>query len=303
MSAPTRKILLIDDDRLQYRLTQDQFNRFHGEKFDLEWAATYEEGLARLLSGAHAACLLDFQLGERNGLELIRAAVGAGCHTPIVFLTSETAERVDIAAMNAGALDYLVKGEMTPQTLERSLRYAVKQAETLGALRRLATHDPLTGLLNRREFDRILAEECARALGFGRPIGLVLADLDHFKEINDTHGHRAGDDVLREVARRLAAEVRSVDRVVRFGGEEFAFILLESDALNAVEVARRIVAVVRETPIGIGAAATLNVTISAGAAVLPGDAKNPDSLIAAADEALYEAKGRGRDCAVSFGDL
>ncbi len=131
-----RKILLIDDDRLQFRLTQANFNNFQGERYELEWAATYEEGLAKLLAGGHAACLLDYQLGERDGLQLIREAVAQGCRTPIVFLTAETAERVDVAAMDAGALDYLVKGEITPRALERSLRYALKLGDTLEALRR-----------------------------------------------------------------------------------------------------------------------------------------------------------------------
>src|SRR5690606_6479765 len=117
--AMNRRILLIDDDRMQFRLTQAHFKNFPGEQFDLEWAETFEAGLAKLLSGEHAACLLDYQLGPRNGLELIRQAVAKGCRTPIVFLTAESSERVDIEAMNAGALDYLVKGEITSRTLER----------------------------------------------------------------------------------------------------------------------------------------------------------------------------------------
>jgi PleD family two-component response regulator len=157
-----RKILLIDDDRMQHRLVQAHFRNFQGEKYELESAGTYEEGLAKLLHGTHAACLLDYQLGEKNGLQLIREAVARGCTTPIVFLTAETAQRIDIDAMNAGALDFLVKGEITPRLLERSLRYALKLSETLEALRRMATRDQLTGLLNRREFERILSEEDER---------------------------------------------------------------------------------------------------------------------------------------------
>ena len=117
-----RRILLIDDDRLQFKLTQAQLKSFQPEPYDLEYAATYEEGLEKLLHGRYKACLLDYQLGERDGLQLIREAMASGCRTPIVFLTAETADRVDIAAMNAGALDYLVKGEITPRMIERSLR-------------------------------------------------------------------------------------------------------------------------------------------------------------------------------------
>jgi two-component system cell cycle response regulator len=302
MSKSAHKILLVDDDRMQFRLTQAQFRKIRVEAYELDWAETYEEGLAKLLSGDYAACLLDFRLGDRDGLELIQEAVGQGCRTPIVFLTAETAKRVDFAAMNAGALDYLVKGEITPRTLERSLRYALKLGETLEALRRLATRDQLTGLLNRREFDRILQEESERAARFGRPLALVLVDIDHFKRVNDTHGHPAGDEVLREVARRLGALMRSVDRVTRFGGEEFALVVMEMDRSTALETARRICEEMRRTPIMVGSV-ELAVTVSAGVAVLPGDADDGKALVAAADKALYAAKASGRNRALAFGEL
>src|SRR5258706_12372007 len=105
--------------------------------------------------------------------------------------------------------------------IERSLRYALKLGETLEALRELATHDQLTGLLNRREFDRILEEEMERASRFGHSIALIMVDVDRFKQINDQHGHLVGDVILREVTKRLTAAVRTVDRVTRFGGDEF----------------------------------------------------------------------------------
>ena len=171
---------MIDDDRLQFRLTQAHFKHFRAGTYELDWAPSYEEGLERLMAGDYAACLLDYQLGERDGLQLLREAVGRGCRTPIVFLTAESSERVDIEAMHAGALDYLVKGEITPAALERSMRYALKLGETLEALRQLATRDDLTGLVNRREFDRLLEAEANRARSFGQPLGLVMGDLDHF---------------------------------------------------------------------------------------------------------------------------
>ena len=297
-----RKILLIDDDRLQFRLTQAHFDNFHGERYTLEWAATYDEGIERLCSGDYSACLLDYQLGERDGLQLIREAVGRGCRTPIVFLTAETAHRVDIEAMNAGALDYLVKGEITPRMIERSLRYALKLGDTMEALRQLATRDQLTGLLNRRELDRVLAEERERALRFGHRLALVMVDIDHFKSINDTHGHPTGDAVLREVARRLGNEVRNVDRVARFGGEEFALILVQTDAAAGLDVARRVCAAIEGTPI-MAEGRELRVTVSAGVAALPDDGRTESALVAAADKALYAAKQRGRNRALAFSEV
>ena len=290
-----RRILLIDDDRLQFRLTHRMFDSFRGERFELEWSDNFEDGLARLLKENYTACLLDYQLGPRDGLELIAAAVAAGCHTPIVFLTAETSENVDTAAMNAGALDYLVKGEITPRSLERSLRYALKLGDTLGQLRQLATTDQLTGLLNRREFDRLLAEEVERALRFEHPFVLVLLDLDHFKDINDQHGHPAGDAVLRTVAARITGAVRTIDRVARIGGEEFAVLLMETSIEQAAAAAQRLVEVVRGEPVSASDGIRLPVTISVGVAVAPTHAKESAALIEAADKALYAAKRAGRN--------
>jgi diguanylate cyclase (GGDEF)-like protein len=274
------RVLVIDD--------------FRRGTYELDWSETYEDGLARLLSGNYAVCLLDFRLGDRDGLQLIKEATRKGCHTPIVFLTAESAECVDIQAMEAGALDYLVKGEISPGALERSLRYALKLGETLDALRRLATRDELTGLANRREYERILSEEEERARRFGQPLGLVILDLDHFKRVNDTHGHGAGDAVLKEAARRIAASIRTVDRAARIGGEEFALILVQTDGDSALEVACRAIAAVAKEPIDAGGGLMLGVTASAGVADFPSDASSSAELFAAADRALYAAKERGR---------
>lgn len=302
MDTP-RTVLLIDDDRLQFRLAEGFFAHFSGTPFRLEWANNYTDGLTKLLKGDYAACLLDYQLGERDGLELIREAIAAGCHVPIIFLTAETGADVDIEAMNAGALDYLVKGEINPRTLERSLRYALKLAETMEALRQLATHDALTGLLNRREFERVLKEEEDRSHRFMRPLSVLFLDVDFFKKVNDTYGHAAGDEVLREVARRISEEIRSVDRVARMGGEEFAVMLAEANGVVALDVARRIVAAMESVPVRLANGSQLGVTLSAGAAEMEGASVRAEELLARADRALYEAKARGRNRALSAAEL
>jgi diguanylate cyclase (GGDEF)-like protein len=296
-----RRILLIDDNRLQFQLTQAQFTQFRAEKFELDYAATYADGLAQLLAGGHAACLLDYQLGERDGLELIHEAVAKGCRTPIIFLTAETSESVDTAAMNAGALDYLVKGELNAAALERSLRYALNLGDTLEQLNQLATHDDLTGLLNRREFDRLLHEEVDRTRRFARPVALVMFDLDHFKRVNDTYGHPAGDRVLQEAAKRLGTKLRSVDRLARFGGEEFALLLVETAPEAALEAAQRYVEAIQSAPVLLPDGTALPLTVSAGVASLPAHAPDAARLVLAADEALYAAKHAGRNRAVLAG--
>ena len=128
-------------------------------------------------------------MGESDGLALLREARIGGSVTPVILLTAEDSEEVDHAAMEAGAVDYLVKAAVTPRLLERSLRYALKLDETLVKMRQLAQRDELTHLLNRREFQRILEEEWDRGVRFHRPFSLIMTDIDYFKLINYTHGH------------------------------------------------------------------------------------------------------------------
>jgi two-component system, cell cycle response regulator len=297
VNAPS-KILIIEDDRLQFRVTERMLANTRMAGFALDWAQTFEDGLRRLTDGGYAVCLLDYQLGVRDGLELLREARGAGCFTPVIFLTADASERTDDAAMEAGASDYLVKGEISPRLLERSIRYSLKLGEALRELRELATRDALTGLLNRRAFDALLAEETERARRLGHPLALVLLDLDNFKAINDTHGHPAGDAVLVAAARVLASEVRSIDRVARIGGEEFAVVLMETAADGALAAAWRLVEAIRKRTVEAGAGVELGFTASAGVAVLPAHGESGGGLLATADAALYEAKRGGRDRAV-----
>ncbi|MDF3058390.1 MAG: response regulator receiver modulated diguanylate cyclase [Rariglobus sp.] len=294
----TQKILIIEDDRLQFRVTERLLANARMARFEVDWAQTFEEGLRLLLTGRYAACLLDFQLGARDGLELLREAREANCHTPVIFLTADSSEQVDEAAMESGASDYLVKGEITPRVLERSIRYSLKLGEAMRELRLLATRDALTGLLNRRAFDALLAEEADRARRLGRSLAVLLLDLDHFKSVNDTRGHPGGDAVLAAVARILGNEVRTIDKVARIGGEEFAVLLMETDAAEGFAVAGRLVEAVRAQPIVLGEGGALTITVSAGVAALPVHGEADATLLAAADKALYAAKHGGRNRAV-----
>ena len=298
-----RKILLIDDDERQEHLLTLQLAKFRREQFELEYVSTYEVGLKKLLSGNHAVCLLDYHLGERNGLDLLRESRAAGCDTPVFILTADDSDEVDIAAMEAGAVDYLTKATLNARLLERSIRYALKLSETLAQLRQLAQRDELTRLLNRREFQRILSEEWERSVRFKRPFALVMVDIDHFKKINDTHGHQVGDEVLRHVASLLAGQVRTVDRVARYGGEEFALIMIETDDKKAAEHIRRLGVLLADLPCMVeDKNLTVAVTLSAGVADSMGGASNSAALVESADKALYAAKKAGRNRIVMAAD-
>ena len=293
-SAPlpdAKKILLIDDDPSIASLVALLVSGFRRGPFVLEHADNYEGGLQRLLSGDYALCLLDYHLGTRNGLELLREAKAANCPTPIILLTGSGSEDTDLAAMAGGAADYLEKTEVTRHGLERAVCYVLEMDGVMAQLRELATHDKLTGAVNRREFDRRLQEEWQRCTGFQRPLALVMLDLDRFKQINDQHGHPVGDEVLRHVAHVLQANIRPVDCLARYGGDEFALIMVETDHARASAIAGRLRTLLATTPCVVPEKhLTIAISLSIGVATAPGEADSPGALIAAADAAMYSAK-------------
>jgi diguanylate cyclase (GGDEF)-like protein len=166
---------------------------------------------------------------------------------------------------------------------------SVRNARLLDERERLATIDGLTGVSNRRHFDHVLSSEVSRSERSGEPLALVIFDLDHFKNINDTRGHLAGDEVLKAFAKILTQAVREMDLVARYGGEEFALVLPRCDQHGAVLVVERVNRGLRSMD-GLE-----NVTVSAGVASLPSNAGSGRDLIDAADEALFESKHAGRD--------
>ena len=176
------------------------------------------------------------------------------------------------------------------------------QRHAIDVLTRLATHDPLTGLLNRGAVIDGLERLLAQRRRAGRPLGVILIDIDLFKAINDSHGHQAGDEVLREVAARLQAQTRDADLLGRYGGEEFLVVLFDCSVDSLSASAERLRCAIADTPFAVGGdmACLRHVTISLGTAGLLSDgAQAPagaQALLKRADEALYRAKADGRNC-------
>jgi two-component system cell cycle response regulator len=180
----------------------------------------------------------------------------------------------------------------TVTALERSASYAalaLRNAWLLEQVQRLAATDGLTKIANRRTFEATLEREVARATRSAEHVSLVMVDIDHFKTLNDTHGHQAGDEVLRNVAAALSCECRDFDTPARYGGEEFAIVLPGCGPEEAVAIAERLRQAVAAAP------SVVPITASAGVATYPAHAGDADTLVRAADEALYQSKNAGRD--------
>jgi diguanylate cyclase (GGDEF)-like protein len=283
------RILLIDDDEDDYLLTRELLGEVFGSRLRLEWARSWDAALAAIAGRRHEVYLVDYRLGERTGLELVREAIEQGSTAPFVVLTGQGSREIDLEAMRAGAMDYLVKGEITAPLLDRSIRYSIERHRAERRLAEIAQLDQLTGLPNRYLLQDFLTRSLARARRFGHHVALLLIDLDRFKPVNDIYGHGAGDRLLQAIAGRLRGTVRASDLVARLGGDEFTVVLTDlDDAGAALSRAERLLEVIRR-PVDIGGC-EVEVGASIGIAVYPRDAGSIEELLVSADAAMYRAK-------------
>ncbi len=184
------------------------------------------------------------------------------------------------------------------QTLADHLALALANLRLRETLQRQAIHDPLTGLFNRRYMEASLERELRRAQRHGRPLGVILLDVDHFKQLNDTFGHAAGDTVLRELGTCLRALIRAEDIACRYGGEEFVLVLPDAPLEITAGRATQVCNAVKHLQVVYGGQLLGGVTLSLGVAGFPPHGTTPAALLLAADHALYQAKAGGRDCVV-----
>ena len=299
------RILLIEDDEDDYLILRDYlFDTDSQAKYKLEWVTTYQAGIERIELAEHDIYLVDHYLGAESGLELLQEAFRAGCQEPIIIITGRSDREIDQAALKAGATDYLVKGQINGQLLERSIRYALERNRLAKKVRELAVRDPLTGLFNLRELMRFLNYELIKSRRYNHPFSLLMIDIDYFKVINDHYGHRFGDEVLQRVAEALLNNVRGCDLPARYGGDEFTIVLPETPARQGWQGAERLRKVVEGLTIPVtnknGITEEIKVTMSIGVAEFPYDANSVETLIEMSDQALYQAKHQGRNRAVRY---
>lgn len=294
------RLLIADDDRLFRRYVRAMAS---------QWGYEVEEAKDGLEAWEHLTSLdppdiavLDWTMPGLDGTEICRRMrFRRNVQSTYLLLVSARSTKQDmIAGLRSGADDYLVKpvdlAEMEARLLVgmRSVELRNDLEASRERLLKEATHDVLTEILNRRGIVEALKREFARSSRSGSPVSVALIDVDHFKRVNDTWGHQAGDMVLSTLAERFSSGLRKYDMVGRFGGEEFLLLLPGSDGREATQTAERIRKIVRQTRFDSGVG-DLRVTISAGVASKSASDSDPTDLLRRADNALYLAKESGRD--------
>lgn len=292
-------LLLIDDSesqraRLREILAEAGFTRI------LE-AGDGMEGLRRLLEERVDLVICDVEMPGLDGGKLVHMSRAAhGREIPFVMLTGIQDPHRRARLFLDGACDVITKPYHPVELVARlrrdleGVRLRNELVRKNELLERLSATDELTGLWNRRHMECALRIECMRADRYGTPLSAILVDLDHFKRVNDRHGHAAGDRVLIAVAEVLRSRLRATDVVGRWGGEEF-LLLLTVDAAGARTAADRWRRDLEARDIPVGEGRSVRVTMSLGIAAWQPGLSAPEALVAAADVALYEAKARGRN--------
>jgi len=291
------KILIAEDDPISRRVLEAHL---------LEWG--YEVVVAsdggeawEIIQQPESPSLIisDWMMPRMDGLALCREirTMEKSEYIYFIILTAKGEKKDIIEGLEAGADDFLTK----PFNREE-MKYRIRIGERIINLERrileLANTDPLTGLLNRRAFMERMEQEMSRAQREKNPLSLILADIDHFKGVNDTYGHQIGDLVLQRFAGQLTTSARPYDFPGRYGGEEFVVCLPGADGLQAGSVAERMRRQIEDMEIILpDDSRSIRITASFGTASHAIESgKNVDSLIKRADDALYLAKNKGRNC-------
>ena len=297
------RILVVDDRENSTRAVRHAL----GGRFDLEVTADPLRALTDAEAQDFDLLIVSLSLAAGDGLRLCAQikAIDRLRQVPILLVTDADETAQLMRALEIGVNDYIIRpvdmNELRARvrTQLRRKRYAEQLRETVSSAVELAITDPLTGLYNRRYLDTHLRSVIARAAATEKPACVLLFDIDHFKGINDTYGHDAGDDVLKDFAERLRRGVRGIDLVARYGGEEFILVMPETDSGFAATVAERLRQDVEKVLFSTSQGEELPVTVSIGLAEWHGAQDNAEALIRRADQALYAAKRAGRNRVVA----
>lgn len=309
-----KRILVVDDNRDNVQLLRA---RLEARGYIVDEAEDGEAALERVYrSPPPDLILLDVMMPKIDGFEVVRRIKSDESlpFIPVIMQTALDSTASMVQGLDAGADDYVskpvntqeldarVKSLLRIQSLQSALAQRERELSAANAqLRIMSSTDALTGVANRRSLEERLHEMWEHSQRLHEPLSLVMCDIDHFKRVNDDYGHQVGDTVLQQFAKLLQDEAREIDRVGRYGGEEFVLLLPGTVLDAAVTFAERIRGCVEQRKFACGDRRFLHRTMSCGVAAWPHPlVRDPEALIKAADDALYVAKETGRNRVVRF---
>ena len=300
------KILLVEDSKTQAKSVIEFLKK---EGYDVIWVEDGKSAISTAKTQPLDLILLDVVLPDLNGKEVCRwLKLNQGTKgIPVIMLTAQGSTPDKVTGLESGADDYVSKpfeeielnariyACLRTKALQDELSLKNRQLEELlERVEVLAVTDPLTELFNRRRFETVLNKEFKRTERYKAPLSALMIDIDHFKKINDNHGHHVGDMVLHDLAAILKSAVREIDIIARWGGEEFVVLLPQTDKAAAVKSATRVMGMISSH--NFPSIPDKQVTVSIGVASAPSpDIESSEILINACDLAMYEAKKNGRN--------
>ncbi len=299
------RLLIVDDEEIMREFLREVLG---DQGYAIDLACSGREAVKKMKAAEYDVVITDIVMPELDGLGVVAAASELPYEVAVIVMTGYASMETAVESMKLGASDYITKPFNIDQiriivsnTLEaRALKKRAAEGEFY---KELSRKDGLTELYNHRFFQQLLDTEVSRAERYQRVVSLLMIDIDDFKQFNDSHGHPAGDVLLRTLARLLKRSSRNCDFVARYGGEEFAVIVPEVRTDSASRMSERLRRLVAETEFeGEEAMPGGRLTISIGVATYPTQAENKTELLEHADQALYRAKSAGKNCVAVFGE-
>ncbi|WP_442509844.1 GGDEF domain-containing response regulator [Novipirellula sp. SH528] len=284
------QVLLVEDQESETLLIKRLLAHSPHTQFVVDHAVSLGDAIVMMSEVEYDVCILDLGLPDGQGIDSLHQVRAIDARLPIVVLTGNDDESLGILAIETGAQDFMAKDNVSALLLTRSLRYAMARQKKMLGYASDANTDVLTGMPNRRQLDKRFSE----LIDTTEQLCVALLDIDHFKTINDRHGHLVGDQVLRHLADVIRNSTDSHVQAARFGGEEFALLLPETSCDSACEIIETLLADIASSSLVIEGT-PLTVTASAGVSQVK-KTETLEDILRRTDVALYDAKRAGRNC-------
>lgn len=286
------RVLLIEDQQSEAMLLTRLLKHSSGIGFSIDHASSLADAIFTLAASEYDICLLDLGLPDGQGIDSLHRIRAVDARLPIVVLTGNDDEELGLLAIETGAQDFMAKSNVSTQLVTRSLRYSMARHKKMLGYAADANTDVLTGLPNRRQLNQRFNELLATC----NRLTIALIDIDHFKRINDRHGHLVGDQVLKQLSEIIQFTLGEHAQAARFGGEEFALLIPEASSEYALSLVKGLLSEIAAAPFQFEET-RLTVTASAGISLVCKD-ETLEDILKRTDAALYEAKhgGRNRCC-------